>query len=59
MKTLEENRPDPDTLLRDLKKEEERSRKAKLKIFFGMCAGAGKTYDMLKACNAGPYPGGR
>ena len=51
MKTPEENRPDPDTLLRDLKKEEERSRKAKLKIFFGMCAGAGKTYDMLKAAH--------
>lgn len=51
MKTSDETRPDPDTLLRDLKKEEERSRKAKLKIFFGMCAGAGKTYDMLKAAH--------
>lgn len=51
MKTPEENRPDPDTLLNNLKKEEEKSRKAKLKIFFGMCAGAGKTYDMLKAAH--------
>jgi two-component system, OmpR family, sensor histidine kinase KdpD len=43
-----ENRPDPDTLLQLLKKEEEKEKKGKLKIFFGMCAGVGKTYDMLK-----------
>lgn len=41
-------RPDPDTLLQLLKKEEEKGKKGKLKIFFGMCAGVGKTYDMLK-----------
>jgi two-component system, OmpR family, sensor histidine kinase KdpD len=47
--TLEgQNRPDPDTLLQLLKKEEEKEKKGKLKIFFGMCAGVGKTYDMLK-----------
>jgi two-component system, OmpR family, sensor histidine kinase KdpD len=41
-------RPDPDTLLQLLKKEEEKGKKGTLKIFFGMCAGVGKTYDMLK-----------
>ncbi len=40
-------RPDPDALLRMLQKEEEKSQKGKLKIFFGMCAGVGKTYAML------------
>ena len=44
-------RPDPDVLLHALKKEEEEATKAKLKIFFGMCAGVGKTYDMLKAAH--------
>lgn len=44
----DQNRPDPDTLLQLLKKEEEKEKKGKLKIFFGMCAGVGKTYDMLK-----------
>lgn len=42
-------RPNPDELLSLLKIEEEKSRKGKLKIFFGMCAGVGKTYSMLKA----------
>ena len=44
----ERSRPDPETLLRLLRKEEEKERRGKLKIFFGMCAGVGKTYDMLK-----------
>jgi two-component system, OmpR family, sensor histidine kinase KdpD len=44
-------RPDPDTLLRQMKMEEERRRKGRLKIFFGMCAGVGKTYDMLLAAH--------
>ncbi len=41
------SRPDPDELLRSLKKEEEKLEKGKLKLFFGMCAGVGKTYAML------------
>lgn len=44
-------RPDPDALLHALKKEEEHSKRGKLKIFFGMSAGAGKTYDMLKSAH--------
>ena len=44
-------RPDPDELLQALKKEEDAAGKAKLKIFFGMSAGVGKTYEMLKAAH--------
>ncbi|HLP74831.1 MAG TPA: sensor histidine kinase KdpD [Bacteroidales bacterium] len=45
-------RPDPDSLLASLKAEEEKSRKGSLKIFFGMCAGVGKTYTMLETAQA-------
>jgi len=38
-----DNRPDPDELLASLKLEEEKNKRGKLKIFFGMCAGVGKT----------------
>src|SRR5215831_11570447 len=51
MGQFSENRPDPDALLSALRKEEEKSSRAKLKIFFGMCAGVGKTYEMLKAAH--------
>jgi two-component system sensor histidine kinase KdpD len=51
MQPVDQTRPDPDALLEALKKEEERATKAKLKIFFGMCAGVGKTYDMLLAAH--------
>ncbi|MFA6540965.1 MAG: sensor histidine kinase KdpD [Bacteroidota bacterium] len=51
MNSHNEYRPDPDSLLHSLKKEEENSRRGKLKIFFGMSAGAGKTYDMLKSAH--------
>jgi len=46
---FEDNRPNPDDLLASLKEEEEKSKRGKLKIFFGMCAGVGKTYTMLEA----------
>ena len=42
----EDGRPDPDALLRVV--EREHAGKGKLKIFFGMAAGVGKTYSMLK-----------
>ncbi|MDG4555080.1 MAG: two-component system sensor histidine kinase KdpD [Candidatus Competibacter sp.] len=42
-------RPDPDQLLDRLKQEEARSRRGKLKVFFGASAGVGKTYAMLLA----------
>jgi len=43
------DRPNPDELLKKIQEENEKNRKGKLKIFFGMCAGVGKTYSMLKA----------
>ncbi|MDD8018186.1 MAG: sensor histidine kinase KdpD, partial [Bacteroidota bacterium] len=51
MESFTQHRPDPDALLHALKKQEENSHKGKLKIFFGMCAGVGKTYDMLKSAH--------
>jgi two-component system sensor histidine kinase KdpD len=51
MANTEAIRPDPDALLHALRKEEEAEARAKLKIFFGMCAGVGKTYEMLKAAH--------
>ena len=47
-----DNRPDPDELLASLKFEEEKNKRGKLKIFFGMCAGVGKTYTMLETAQA-------
>jgi two-component system sensor histidine kinase KdpD len=47
-----DNRPDPDELLASLKLEEAKSKRGKLKIFFGMCAGVGKTYTMLQIAQA-------
>ena len=52
MNDFNDNRPNPDELLASLKSEEEKSKRGKLKIFFGMCAGVGKTYSMLKTAHA-------
>ncbi|HLO58880.1 MAG TPA: sensor histidine kinase KdpD [Bacteroidales bacterium] len=53
----EELRPDPDELLAQIKEEEDRNKRGKLKIFFGMCAGVGKTYTMLQAAHAEKFKG--
>jgi two-component system sensor histidine kinase KdpD len=45
----EAERPDPDALLAQLKRQESSSSRGKLKIFFGMSPGVGKTYAMLQA----------
>jgi two-component system sensor histidine kinase KdpD len=45
-------RPDPDILLRALKRQQQRTPGGKLKIFFGMCSGVGKTTEMLKEAQA-------
>ena len=45
----ETGRPDPDALLAQLKRDEAKSTRGKLKIFFGMSPGVGKTYAMLQA----------
>jgi two-component system sensor histidine kinase KdpD len=42
-------RPDPDTLLRRIRSEDERQRRAKLRIYLGYAPGVGKTYAMLSA----------
>src|SRR5215813_3368163 len=46
---IETERPDPDVLLAQLKRDEAKSTRGKLKIFFGMSPGVGKTYAMLQA----------
>ncbi len=42
------DRPDPQRLLQALKSDEAKARSGKLRLFFGMSAGVGKTYAMLK-----------
>ena len=42
-------RPDPDELLEQLRKDEDRARRGKLRIYFGANAGVGKTFAMLSA----------
>ena len=45
----EPERPNPDALLAQMKREEAETSRGKLKIFFGMSPGVGKTYAMLQA----------
>jgi two-component system sensor histidine kinase KdpD len=45
-------RPDPDALLARVVVEEARSRRGRLKLFFGAAPGVGKTYTMLEAARA-------
>ncbi|HZL47113.1 MAG TPA: sensor histidine kinase KdpD [Opitutaceae bacterium] len=42
-------RPDPDALLASLKQAEAKQARGRLKMFFGMAPGVGKTYAMLQA----------
>jgi two-component system, OmpR family, sensor histidine kinase KdpD len=44
-----EGRPNPDELLARIKGDEAREHRGRLKVFFGMAAGVGKTYAMLEA----------
>jgi two-component system sensor histidine kinase KdpD len=46
---MSEIRPDPDAILASLNREQQRAQRGKLKVFFGMCPGVGKTYAMLRA----------
>jgi two-component system sensor histidine kinase KdpD len=48
---VENQRPDPDALLRRVQAEEADQTRGKLKIFFGATAGVGKTYAMLQAAH--------
>jgi two-component system sensor histidine kinase KdpD len=45
----DDKRPNPDALLARVKAEEQREKRARLKIFFGASPGVGKTYAMLEA----------
>src|SRR5208283_975624 len=45
----DETRPNPDALLAAIQKEDARQKRGKLKVFFGMAPGVGKTYAMLEA----------
>jgi two-component system sensor histidine kinase KdpD len=46
---MADQRPDPDALLEKVQLAENRRRRGRLKIFFGACAGVGKTFGMLLA----------
>ncbi len=46
---MTDQRPDPDKLLERVQIEEQKAQRGKLKIFFGACAGVGKTFAMLSA----------
>ncbi|HTV48659.1 MAG TPA: sensor histidine kinase KdpD [Phycisphaerae bacterium] len=45
---MADERPNPDELLARVKAEEQKQSRGRLKIFFGMSAGVGKTYAMLE-----------
>ena len=47
----DDHRPDPDMLLEAVQHEESKQQRGKLKIFFGMSAGVGKTYAMLESAH--------
>lgn len=44
----DDNRPDPDALLAQMRLEDVKSKSGRLHIFLGMCPGVGKTYAMLQ-----------
>ena len=46
---MNDQRPDPDALLEKVQRAEAIRRRGRLKIFFGACAGVGKTFGMLLA----------
>ena len=54
---MAEIRPDPDQLLEQVKAQEARERRGRLRIFFGASAGVGKTYAMLEAARSAQASG--
>ena len=44
-----DTRPNPDQLLEKINQEAEKQKRGRLKIFFGACAGVGKTFAMLSS----------
>jgi len=51
-------RPDPDALLAQLRSDEARAQRGKLRIYFGASAGVGKTWAMLSAAQRERAAGG-
>src|SRR5438034_5346283 len=49
---MPDTRPNPDALLAQVAKQEARQKRGRLKVFFGMAAGVGKTYAMLEEARA-------
>ena len=49
MASNHDSRPDPDQLLEQIRSDEARARRGRLRIYFGANAGVGKTYAMLSA----------
>ncbi|MBU1817899.1 MAG: sensor histidine kinase KdpD, partial [Gammaproteobacteria bacterium] len=47
-----QDRPDPDALLQRIQQEQAQQQRGRLKVFFGACAGVGKTFAMLSAARA-------
>ena len=47
--SMNDDRPNPDALLARVQADEFKQKRGKLKIFFGMAPGVGKTYAMLEA----------
>ncbi|HEY8265571.1 MAG TPA: sensor histidine kinase KdpD [Steroidobacteraceae bacterium] len=54
---MDESRPDPDELLAQVRAEEARAKRGRLRIFFGASAGVGKTYAMLEAARVAKAAG--
>jgi two-component system, OmpR family, sensor histidine kinase KdpD len=50
--TMAGERPNPDQLLAEVQREEARQQRGRLKVFFGMAAGVGKTFAMLEEARA-------
>lgn len=46
---MDDARPNPDVLLTSLQRQDAQAKRGKLKVFFGMAPGVGKTYAMLEA----------
>lgn len=49
---MNDDRPNPDVLLAEVQEQEARQKRGRLKVFFGMAAGVGKTYAMLEEARA-------
>ncbi len=48
---MDQRRPNPDELLAAVQAQQHKAARGRLKVFFGACAGVGKTYTMLEAAH--------